>query len=77
VCALGARDFEKIATIVADDGDENDFELPSTWVLLTSNLTWFQSHSFDGADLSTAVAPARFREWTDNYSNVFQFLKLP
>jgi hypothetical protein len=76
VCALGARDFEKIATIVADDGDENDFELPSTWVLLTSNLAWFQSHSFDNADLSTAVAPSRFREWTDNYSNVFQFLKL-
>jgi hypothetical protein len=77
VCALGARDFDKIATIVADDGDENDFELPSTWVLLTSDLAWFQSHSFDNADLSTAVAPARFREWTDNYSNVFQFLKLP
>ncbi len=76
VCALGARDFDKIATIVADDGDENDFELPSTWVLLTSNLAWFQSHSFDNADLSTAVAPSRLREWTDNYSNVFQFLKL-
>jgi hypothetical protein len=76
VCALGARDFEKIATIVADDGDENDFELPSTWVLLTSDLAWFQSHSFDHADLSTAVAPTRFRAWTDNYSSVFQFLKL-
>ena len=76
VCALGARDFKKIATIVADDGSENDFELPSTWVLLTSDRAWFQSHRFDDADFSTAVAPANFREWTDNYSNIFQILKL-
>jgi hypothetical protein len=75
VCALGARDFGKIATVVGDDG-ENDYELPSTWVLLTSDVAWFQSHSFDGADPFPAVAPAHFREWTDNYSNVFQILKL-
>jgi len=75
VCALGARDFGKIATVVGDDG-ENDFELPSTWVLLTSDIAWFQSHSFDGADPFDAVAPTGFREWTDNYSNVFQILKL-
>jgi hypothetical protein len=75
VCALGARDFGKLATVVGDDG-ENDFELPSTWVLLTSDLSVLQSHSFDGADPFPAVAPANFREWTDNYSNVFQILKL-
>jgi hypothetical protein len=76
VCAGGARAFDKTATIVADDGDETNFELPSTWVLLTSNSAWFDSHSFDHADLTAAVAPSRFREWTDDYSNVFQILKL-
>lgn len=76
VCALGARAFAKTATIVSDDGDETNFQLASTWVLLTSNLAWFESHSFDRADLSAAVAPASFREWTDNYSNVLQILKL-
>jgi len=76
VCAAGARDFGKIATVVADDGSENDYELPSTWVLLTSDATWFRSHSFDSADQSDAAERAGFREWTDNYSNVFQILKL-
>jgi hypothetical protein len=76
VCARGALDFDKTATIVSDDGDESNFELPSTWVLLTSNPAWFKERSFNYADLSAAVAPPAFHEWTDNYSNIIQILKL-
>jgi len=74
VCARGAQELDKKATVIFDDED-SDFQLASTWVLLTSDPRWFRSRSFASADFSPAVAPARFRTWTDNYSNVFQIFK--
>jgi hypothetical protein len=76
VCARGAEDLSKTATTVYDDDDEVNFQLGSTWVLLTSDPEWLRSHSFDGANLEAAKAPKSFRTWTDNYSNVVQILKL-
>ncbi len=74
VCARGAEEFHKKATVIAND-DEYDFLLPSTWVLLTSDAGWFHSRSFTTADFAPAVAPKSFRTWTDDYSNVFQIFK--
>ncbi len=76
VCARGAEWFNKKATVVDDDGDEANFVLDSTWVLLTSEPKWLKTRAFDGADLSDAKAPAKFRGWTDDYSNIFQILKI-
>ncbi len=74
VCARGAEEFHKKATVIFND-DESDFQTGSTWVLLTSDAGWFHSRSFASADFTPAVARTSFRTWTDNYSNVFQILK--
>jgi hypothetical protein len=76
VCARGASDFGKTATSISDDPDDANFILDSTWVLVTSNTALLHSHPFDTADLITATASARFRTWTDNYSNVVQIFRL-
>jgi hypothetical protein len=77
VCARGAQELGKQAMVVSDDSeDEFSYLSSSTWVLLTSEGEWFKAASFKGADMTQAVAPQRFRMWTDDYSNVFQILKL-
>jgi hypothetical protein len=76
VCATGAKSFGKEATVVDDDGEEFSYLSSSTWVLVTADKSWFDSPSFRMADMTPAVAPARFRAWTDDYSNIFQILKL-
>jgi hypothetical protein len=76
VCARGAESFDKLAKVIGDDGDSASYMSASTWVLLTSDPTWFRSHAFDGASISDAKASAQFRPWTDDYSNVVQILRL-
>jgi hypothetical protein len=75
VCARGAEWFHKQAMVVSDDPEES-YMSSSTWVLLTSDGDWFKTLSFANADMGPAKAPAGFRGWTDDYSNVFQILKL-
>ncbi len=76
VCERGASDFGKTATSISDEPDDANFILDSTWVLVTSNDALLHSHPFDTADSSVATAPASFRTWTDNYSNVIQIFRL-
>jgi len=76
VCARDAEAFHKQATVVSDEGEEEDYLSSSTWVLLASDDRWFKTPSFAKSDMSNATAPARFRGWTDDYSNIFQILKL-
>jgi hypothetical protein len=76
VCARGAETLGKQAMVVEDDGNEASYYSSSTWVLLTSEPNWFKTPSFNGADMMPALAPRRFRGWTDDYSNIFQILRL-
>ena len=76
VCARGAQIFDKQAMVVDDDGEEQSYYSSSTWVLLTADGQWFANASFLSADMRPARAPALFRAWTDDYSNIFQILKL-
>src|SRR6266852_2917098 len=77
VCVRGAQNLDKQAMVLSDDSeDQFSYLSSSTWVLLTSDGEWFKAASFKGADMTPAVAPVRFRTWTDDYSNVFQILKL-
>jgi hypothetical protein len=76
VCARGAQNFSLTAMVVDDDGGSAGYMSASTWVLLTSRASWFDTISFRGADMHAALAPKGFREWTDDYSNVFEILKL-
>ena len=76
VCSIGAQFFGKPPTVVEDDGEEFSYLSSSTWVLATSDQDWLHGPSFNGADMSPGKAPAGFRAWTDDYSNIFQILKL-
>ncbi len=75
VCERGAEFFHKQAMVVSDDPEEG-YLSDSTWVLLTSEGDWFKTAPFSHADMDPATAPKGFRAWTDDYSNVFQILKL-
>jgi SAM-dependent methyltransferase len=76
VCARGAESLGKHAMVLEDDGASEPYYSASTWVLVTGDSTWFQAPSFQGASMSPARAPAGFRAWTDDFSNVFQSMKL-
>jgi spermidine synthase len=72
----GADFFHKAAMTVSDDGDEAPYLSASTWVLLTSDTEIFNDDAFKDANIQPAKTKPNFRSWTDDYSNVFQILKL-
>ena len=76
VCLGDAQAFGKQARVIDDKGDEELYFFASTWVLVTSNLAWFDSPSFKDARMRPAKMPDKFRPWTDDYSNLFQILAL-
>ena len=76
VCKGGADFFNKSAMTVTDDGEEAPYLSASTWVLLTSGTDIFNDDAFKNADIQPAKTKPNFRAWTDDYSNVFQILKL-
>src|SRR5262249_287943 len=75
VCARGAQNHNKHAIVVEDDGEEASYLSSSTWVLLMADSTWVNRPAFMRADMSPGVAPATFRTWTDDFSNILQILK--
>lgn len=76
VCAAGASFFGKQARTVSDDGAEGSYLSSSTWVLVTAQPEWFNADSFVGADISPTESKPGFRPWTDDYSNIWQILRL-
>jgi hypothetical protein len=76
VCASGAVYFHKEARTVNDDGGLGSYFSSSTWVLATSDTSWFLTNPFSDADISKTKFPDKFRAWTDDYSNIVQILRL-
>jgi hypothetical protein len=76
VCAAGAAYFHKAAFTVNDDGEAASYFSSSTWVLVTSDTTWFQEPQFANADIAKTQEQPHFRAWTDDYSNIVQILRL-
>src|ERR1051325_996257 len=76
VCARGAQDSGRSALVVADAGAGGSYLSSSTWVLVTADPAWFKSKAFADAQSSDPKADSWFRPWTDDYSNVVQFLDL-
>jgi len=76
VVTRNARDFGRTPMDVDDDDEEQDYFSNSDWVLVSSDPAIYR----DAAFKSSSVQPARFRAslrpWTDDYSNLFQILKL-
>ncbi len=75
VCASGAKAVGRQATTIGDDEDEANYVLDTTWVLITGSPKWLNTDAFAGASMTPAEAPAWFRTWTDNYSNVVQIFR--
>jgi len=76
VCQRGAELFHKQAMTVYDEGDEAPYLSSSNWVLVTSDTTILLDNFFDDAMITPSKPKKGFRAWTDDYSNVFQILKL-
>ena len=76
VCLGDAMAYGKMAMTVDDDGGEASYASSSTWVLVTSNKSWFDASSFKGADIHATKTIPNFRPWTDDYSNLFQILSV-
>jgi hypothetical protein len=76
VCAAGAEHFHKAAYTVNDDGGLASYFSSSTWVLVTADTSWFQTPQFADADIAKTKTQERFRDWTDDYSNIVQILRL-
>ena len=74
VCQGNARALGQQAMVVDDEGDDGVSFSRSTWVLVTSNPAWFEAPSFTDAHIRPAKMPAKFRPWTDDYSNLFKIL---
>jgi hypothetical protein len=76
VVSRNAQDFGKASVDVNDEDEDADYFTSSDWVLVTSDGAIFH----DAAFKSSSVQPARIRKnlrpWTDDYSNLFQILKI-
>jgi spermidine synthase len=76
VVSRNARDFGKTPIDVDDQDEEQDYFSNSDWVLVSANPAIFHDPAFK----SSSVGPARYRPnlrpWTDDYSNLFQILKI-
>ena len=76
VCLGDAQALGKQARVIDDTGYEESYLSASTWILVTSDLAWFDAPSFKDARMRPAKMPGTFRPWTDDYSNLFQILVL-
>jgi len=76
VVSRNARDFGKAVVDVDDEDEEENYFADSDWVLVSGDAAIFRDPAFK----SSSVQPARFRPnlrpWTDDYSNLFQILKI-
>jgi len=76
VVSRNARDFGRTPVDVDDVDEEEDYFSNSDWVLVSSDAAIFRDPAFK----SSSVQPARYRPnlrpWTDDYSNLFQILKI-
>ena len=77
VVSRNARDLGRTAVDVDDDDEEEDYFSNSDWVLVSSDAAIFRDRR---VQVLQRAARARIRPnlrpWTDDYSNLFQILKL-
>ena len=70
VVATGAREVGFSGVTVADDGDTENYYVASTWMVLSRDPGFFGLRNFQDASVRPMSAPAGFRAWTDDYSNL-------
>jgi hypothetical protein len=76
VVARNAHDFGKAVVDVDDEDEEQDYFISSDWVLVTSDGAIFSDAAFKSSSVQPARMRPNLRPWTDDYSNLFQILKV-
>ncbi len=76
VVAEAAQEAGWTGVIVTDDGlDQPKFYSESDWVVLSRSATIFKHANFQDGFVDKLRTRAKFRPWTDDYSNVVQILR--
>ena len=76
VVSRNAHDFGKAVVDVDDEDEEQDYYTNSDWVLLSSDGAVFRDPAFKSSSVQPAPIRGNLRPWTDDYSNLFQILKI-
>jgi hypothetical protein len=76
VVSRNARDLGSTSMDVNDNDEEEDYFSNSDWVLVSSDAAIFRDPAFKSSSVQPAEYRPNLRPWTDDYSNLFQILKL-
>jgi hypothetical protein len=76
VVSRNAHDFGKTAVDVDDEDEESDYYTSSDWVLVSADGAIFHDPAFKSSSVEPARIRPNLRPWTDDYSNLFQILKI-
>ncbi len=76
VVARNAHDFGKASVDVDDEDEEEDYFANSDWVLVTNGGSIFHDAAFKSSSVQPTHLRPNLRPWTDDYSNLFQILKV-
>jgi hypothetical protein len=76
VVARNAHDFGKASVDVDDEDEEEDYFSNSDWVLVTNDGSIFHDAAFKSSSVQPTRLRPNLRPWTDDYSNLFQILKV-
>jgi hypothetical protein len=76
VVSRNAHDFGKAAVDVDDEDEAEDYFSNSDWVLVSADGAAFRDAAFKSSSVQPTRIRPNLRPWTDDYSNLFQILKI-
>jgi len=76
VVARNASDLGKKAIDVDWEDEEEDYLSTNDWVLVCGDPTVFKDALFNSSSIKPAQVRRDLRPWTDDYSNLWQIVKL-
>ncbi len=75
VVAKAADEAGMTGLYVADQDYLHDYDSPSNWVILSHSATIFRHATFQDGTSDKLRIRAKFRTWTDDYSNLIEILR--
>jgi hypothetical protein len=70
VVSTGAQEVGFSGVTVADDAEGENYYVPSTWMVLSRDPSFFNHPDFQDPSVRPMGIAAGFRAWTDDYSNI-------
>jgi hypothetical protein len=65
----------KAVLLVIDSESEEDYLDSNDWMLVTADAALLQQPVFQEGDVRSLRGRPGFRDWTDDYSNLFKILR--